>query len=42
MMGVDKDARVSLYCAPLWGLVLAVAFQVLKSRNPQGAAFVKR
>ncbi|MEU6946306.1 amino acid permease [Streptomyces sp. NPDC046316] len=42
LMGVDKDARISLYCAPLWGLVLAVAYLVLKSRNPQGAAFVKR
>lgn len=42
LMGIDKDARISLYCAPLWGLVLAVAYLVLKSRNPQGAAFVKR
>ncbi|HEY9372530.1 amino acid permease [Streptomyces sp.] len=42
MMGIDKDARISLYCAPLWGAILAVAYLVLKSRNPQGAAFVKR
>ncbi|MFF5935504.1 amino acid permease [Streptomyces sp. NPDC012508] len=42
LMGIDKDARISLYCAPLWGLVLAVAYLVLKSRNPQGAAFAKR
>ncbi|MFF9015226.1 amino acid permease [Streptomyces sp. NPDC014870] len=42
MMGIDKDARISLYCAPLWGLILGVAYLVLKARNPQGAAFVKR
>ncbi|MEU6985565.1 amino acid permease [Streptomyces sp. NPDC046324] len=42
LMGIDKDARISLYCAPLWGLVLAVAYLVLKSRNPEGAAFAKR
>ncbi|MEU6958741.1 amino acid permease [Streptomyces chrestomyceticus] len=34
MMGADPDARVSLYAAPLWGLVLAVSYLVLKSRNP--------
>ncbi|MEU6878499.1 amino acid permease [Streptomyces sp. NPDC046712] len=42
MMGIDKDARISLYCAPLWGLILAVAYLVLKARNPEGAAFAKR
>ncbi|MFI9242082.1 amino acid permease [Streptomyces sp. NPDC053086] len=42
MMGIDKDARVSLYCAPLWGLILAVAYLVLKRRNPEAAAFRKR
>lgn len=42
MMGIDKDARISLYCAPLWGLILGVSYLVLKSRNPQGAAFNKR
>ncbi|MCN9239249.1 amino acid permease [Streptomyces sp. RY43-2] len=42
LMGIDKDARVSLYCAPLWGLVLAVSYVVLRSRNPQAAAFRKR
>ena len=36
MMGVDKDARISLYCAPLWGLILGVSYLVLKSRNPRG------
>ncbi|MFF9088056.1 amino acid permease [Streptomyces sp. NPDC014991] len=42
MMGIDKDARVSLYCAPLWALILGVAYVVLKRRNPEAAAFRKR
>ncbi|CQR63816.1 amino acid permease [Streptomyces leeuwenhoekii] len=42
MMGIDKDARISLYCAPLWGLILGVAYWVLKRRNPEAAAFRKR
>ncbi|MEU8467002.1 amino acid permease [Streptomyces sp. NPDC029006] len=42
MMGIDKDARVSLYCAPLWALILGVAYLVLKRRNPEAAAFRKR
>ncbi|MET9929650.1 MULTISPECIES: amino acid permease [unclassified Streptomyces] len=42
MMGIDEGARVSLYCAPVWGLLLGVAYLVLKSRNPEGAAFAKR
>ncbi|MFI8517243.1 amino acid permease [Streptomyces sp. NPDC085481] len=42
MMGIDEGARVSLYCAPLWGLILGVSYLVLKARNPEGAAFVKR
>ncbi|MFJ8544508.1 amino acid permease [Streptomyces sp. NPDC093586] len=42
LMGIDKDARISLYCAPLWGLLLLVSYLVLKSRNPQAAAFAKR
>ncbi|MCX4581856.1 amino acid permease [Streptomyces sp. NBC_01481] len=42
MMGIDKDARISLYCAPLWGLILGVSYVVLRRRNPQGAAFIKR
>ncbi|MFD3440957.1 amino acid permease [Streptomyces sp. NPDC058685] len=42
MMGVDKDARISLYCAPLWALILGVSYLVLKGRNPEGAAFTKR
>ncbi|MET9951366.1 amino acid permease [Streptomyces sp. NPDC006339] len=42
MMGLDEGARVSLYCAPVWGLILAVSYLVLKARNPEGAAFAKR
>lgn len=41
MMGIDKDSRVSLYCAPLWGLILGASYLVLKKRNPRGAAFNK-
>ncbi|MDN3293693.1 amino acid permease [Streptomyces ficellus] len=39
MMGIDKEARVSLYCAPLWALILGVSYLVLKARNPENAAF---
>jgi L-asparagine transporter-like permease len=42
LMGIDKDARVSLYCAPLWGVILGVAYWVLRRRNPEAAAFRKR
>ncbi|GGT91070.1 MULTISPECIES: amino acid permease [Streptomyces] len=42
MMGIDEGARTALYCAPVWGLILGVAYLVLKSRNPEGAAFAKR
>ncbi|WP_394433657.1 amino acid permease [Streptomyces sp. SGAir0957] len=42
MMGIDKDARVSLYAAPVWGVILGVSYFVLRKRNPQGAAFAKR
>ncbi|MGW4567033.1 amino acid permease [Streptomyces sp. NPDC004561] len=42
LMGIDKDARVSLYCAPLWALILGVAYWALKRRDPEAAAFRKR
>ncbi|EST25647.1 amino acid permease [Streptomyces roseochromogenus] len=42
LMGIDKDARVSLYCAPLWAAILLVSYWVLKRRNPEAAAFSKR
>ncbi|MET9519334.1 amino acid permease [Streptomyces sp. NPDC002994] len=32
MMGIDRDARISLYCAPLWALLLGVSWLVLKKR----------
>ncbi|MFG3205570.1 amino acid permease [Streptomyces sp. NPDC048192] len=42
LMGIDKDARVSLYCAPLWAAILGVSYWVLRRRNPDAAAFKKR
>ncbi|MEV5311701.1 MULTISPECIES: amino acid permease [unclassified Streptomyces] len=41
-MGIDKDARISLYCAPLWAVILGVSYWLLKRRNPEAAAFRKR
>ncbi|GHA70823.1 amino acid permease [Streptomyces termitum] len=41
MMGLDEGARVSLYCAPVWALLLGVSYLVLKARDPEGAAFAK-
>jgi L-asparagine transporter-like permease len=42
MMGIGRDTRVSLYCAPLWAAVLGVSYLTLRTRNPEGRAFVKR
>ncbi|MFE3517030.1 amino acid permease [Streptomyces sp. NPDC059166] len=42
MMAIDKDARISLYCAPVWALLLGVSYLVLRARNPGNAAFSKR
>ncbi|MFG3494396.1 amino acid permease [Streptomyces sp. NPDC047928] len=42
LMAIDPEARVSLYCAPLWAAVLGVAYLVLKARNPEGTAFQRR
>ncbi|MFF3914981.1 amino acid permease [Streptomyces sp. NPDC001852] len=42
LMGIDKDARVSLYCAPLWAAILGVSYWVLRRRNPEAAAFRRR
>ncbi|MFF0460911.1 amino acid permease [Streptomyces mexicanus] len=42
LMGVDKDARISLYCAPVWAVILGVGYAVLRRRNPEAAAFHKR
>ncbi|MFF5333960.1 amino acid permease [Streptomyces sp. NPDC013181] len=38
MMGIDEDTRISLYCAPLWALILGVAYLVLRSRDPERRA----
>ncbi|GAA3061381.1 L-asparagine transporter-like permease [Streptomyces olivoverticillatus] len=35
LMGIDKDARISLYCAPGWAAIMWVSYLVLKKRNPQ-------
>ncbi|MFE5868388.1 amino acid permease [Streptomyces roseifaciens] len=35
MMGIDENARVSLYCAPVWAAIMWVSYLVLKARNPQ-------
>lgn len=42
MMGIDPDTRISLYCAPLWAAILLFSYRVLRSRDPQNAAFAKR
>ncbi|MFD7863256.1 amino acid permease [Streptomyces sp. NPDC057682] len=42
MMGIDEDTRISLYCAPLWALLLGVSYLVLRARNPRGKAFTGR
>lgn len=34
LMGFDKDARVSLYAAPIWAALLTVAYFVVKARTP--------
>ncbi len=41
LMADDPESRVSLYCAPLWALVLGVAYLFLRRRNPEGAAFTR-
>ncbi|MGK5629911.1 amino acid permease [Streptomyces sp. URMC 123] len=35
LMGIDKDARVSLYAAPIWAAILGVSYLVLKARRPE-------
>ncbi|MFI5660710.1 amino acid permease [Streptomyces sp. NPDC051684] len=42
LMGIDPDARVSLYAAPVWAAILGVSYFFLKKRNPEAAAFAKR
>ncbi|MFI2030839.1 amino acid permease [Streptomyces buecherae] len=38
LMGFDEDARVSLYAAPIWGVLLTIGYFVIKGRNPQAFA----
>jgi AAT family amino acid transporter len=38
LIGLDKDARISLYSAPVWFAVLGVGYYVLKGRNPEAFA----
>ncbi|MEU3218372.1 amino acid permease [Streptomyces sp. NPDC006971] len=38
MMGIDEDTRISLYCAPLWAVVLGLSYRTLSGRAPVGAA----
>lgn len=33
MMGVDPDARISLYAAPVWALILGVGYLCIKRRD---------
>jgi AAT family amino acid transporter len=40
LIGLDPDARVTLYGAPVWGAFLWIGYAVLKRRNP--AAFVPK
>ncbi|MDT0454105.1 proline-specific permease ProY, partial [Streptomyces sp. DSM 40473] len=42
MMAIDEEARISLYCAPLWALLLGVSYLMLRSRDPENTAFAKR
>ena len=35
IVGLDKDARISLYGIPVWGIIMGVGYVVLKRRNPQ-------
>lgn len=42
MMAIDKEARISLYCAPVWALILGVSYLMLKARNPENTAFTKK
>ncbi len=34
-MGIDKDARVSLYCAPIWAVIMIVSYFGIRARRPE-------
>ncbi|WP_335977770.1 amino acid permease [Streptomyces sp. CA2R106] len=40
LIGIDTDARVSLYGVPLWAALLGAGYRVLRRRDP--AAFARR
>jgi AAT family amino acid transporter len=40
LIGIDHDARVSLYGVPLWAVLLVLGHRVLRRRDP--AAFARR
>jgi AAT family amino acid transporter len=40
LIGIDADARVSLYGVPLWAALLGAGYRVLRRRDP--AAFARR
>ena len=41
MMGIDEDARISLYCAPLWAALLGIAYRISRpgsrAAGPRGS-----
>ncbi|MDI3421288.1 amino acid permease [Streptomyces luteolus] len=37
LMGIDKDARISLYAAPVWALVLGVGYLAIQRRKRAAA-----
>ncbi|MCZ4118838.1 amino acid permease [Streptomyces sp. H39-S7] len=38
LIGIDKDARISLYSAPVWFAILGIGYAWLKRRNPEAFA----
>ncbi|WP_255953058.1 amino acid permease [Streptomyces odontomachi] len=34
MMGIDPDTRISLYCAPLWAVIMVGGYAAMRARNP--------
>ncbi|MFD9815440.1 amino acid permease [Streptomyces sp. NPDC059080] len=38
LMGIDPDARISLYAAPIWAAILGAGYLSIKRRSAEGAA----
>ncbi|MCM2419588.1 MULTISPECIES: amino acid permease [unclassified Streptomyces] len=38
LIGIDKDARISLYSAPVWFAILGIGYAWLKRKNPEAFA----